>query len=50
LSFSETISLFFERCAFVRFYLTGAMDMLGNWRSIAADRAAKHVPIPPLVA
>ena len=49
MSFSETISPFFGRCAFVWFYLTGAMDILGNWRSIAADMAAKHVPIPPLV-
>ena len=49
MSFSETISPFFGRCAFVYFYLTSAMDILGNWQGIAADLAAKHVPIPPLV-
>ena len=49
MSFSETISPFFGRCAFVWFYLAGAMDILGNWHGIAADMAVKHVPIPPLV-
>jgi hypothetical protein len=48
MSFSEIISLFFGRCAFVCFYLTSAMDIVGH--GIAADMAAKHVPIPPLVA
>ena len=50
MSFSETISPFFGRCAFVWFYLTSAMDMLGNWHGTAADMAAKHVAIRPLVA
>jgi uncharacterized membrane protein YphA (DoxX/SURF4 family) len=49
MSFSETISPFFGRCAFVWFYLTGALDILGNWHAIASDMAGKHVPIPPLV-
>jgi putative oxidoreductase len=49
MSFSETISPFFGRCAFVYFYLTSAMDILGNWQGIAGELAAKHVPIPPLV-
>lgn len=49
MSFSETISPFFGRCAFVWFYLTSAMDITGNWHGIAADMAGKHVPIPPLV-
>ncbi len=49
MSFSETISPFFGRCAFVYFYLTSAMDILGNWQGIAADLAAKNVPLPPLV-
>jgi putative oxidoreductase len=49
MSFSETISPFFGRCAFVLFYLKSAGDILGNWQSIAADMATKHVPIPPLV-
>jgi putative oxidoreductase len=49
MSFSETISPFFGRCAFVWFYLTSAMDILGNWRGIASELASKHVPIPPLI-
>jgi putative oxidoreductase len=49
MSFSETISPFFGRCAFVWFYLTGAMDILGNWHGITTDMANKHVPLPPLV-
>jgi len=49
MSFSETISPFLGRCVLVWFYLIGAMDILGNWHGIAADLAAKHVPIPPLV-
>jgi putative oxidoreductase len=49
MSFSETISPFFGRCAFVLFFGKSAMDILGNWHSIATDMAAKHVPIPPLV-
>jgi hypothetical protein len=50
MSFSETILPFFGRCAFVRFHLTSAMEILGNWHGIAADMAAKHVPVWPLVA
>jgi putative oxidoreductase len=49
MSFSETISPFFGRCAFVLFYVKSAADILGNWQSITADMATKHVPIPPLV-
>ena len=49
MSFAETISPFFGRCAFVWFYLNGAMDILSNWAAIAADMAAKNVPLPPLV-
>ena len=49
MSFSETISPFFGRCAFVYFYVSSAIDMLGNWQGMAADLAARHVPIPPLV-
>ena len=49
MSFSETISPFFGRCAFVWFYLTGAMDIAGNWRGLAQELATKNVPIPPLV-
>lgn len=49
MSFSETISPFFGRCAFVYFYLASAAGILGNWRGVAAELAARHVPIPPLV-
>ncbi|HWU56433.1 MAG TPA: DoxX family protein [Rhizomicrobium sp.] len=49
MSFSETISPFFGRCAFVWFYLTSAMDIAGNWRGLAHELADKNVPIPPLV-
>ena len=49
MSFSETISPFFGRCAFAWFYLTSAMDIAGNWRGLAVELAAKHVPLPPLV-
>ena len=49
MSFSETISPFFGRCAFAWFYLTSAMDIVGNWRSLALAMADKHVPLPSLV-
>jgi putative oxidoreductase len=49
MSFAETISPFFGRCAFVWFYITGAMDITQNWQTIVADLTAKHVPLPPLV-
>ena len=49
MSFSETISPFFGRCAFVWFYLSAAGDILGNFHGLATELAAKHVPIPPLV-
>jgi putative oxidoreductase len=49
MSFSETISPFFGRCAFAWFYLTSAMDIVGNWRSLALAMADKHIPLPPLV-
>ena len=49
MSFSETISPFFGRCAFVWFYLTSAMNILSNWNGIASELATKHVPIPPLI-
>jgi len=49
MSFSETISPFFGRCAFVWFYLTSAMDIAGGWRGLAQELAAKHVPLPPLL-
>ena len=50
MSFSETISPFFGRCAFVWFYMTSAHAT--SWPTgitVAAELAAKHVPLPPLV-
>ena len=49
MSFSETISPFFGRCAFAWFYLSSAMDIAGSWRSLAHELADKHVPLPPLI-
>ncbi len=49
MSFSETISPFFGRCALVWFYLTGALNVLGNWHQVADQLTAKHVPLAPLV-
>lgn len=49
MSFSETISPFFGRCAFVLFYLKSASDILAHWNIVTADIAAKHVPLPPLI-
>jgi putative oxidoreductase len=49
MSFSETISPFFGRCAFVWFYLTGAMDILTNFHHVADQLTAKQVPVAPLV-
>ena len=49
MSFSETISPFFGRCAFVWFYLTGAMHVLGNFHDVAGELAVKQVPVAPLV-
>jgi putative oxidoreductase len=49
MSFSETISPFFGRCFLVWFYLSQARDILFAFHHTAADLAAKHVPLPPLV-
>jgi putative oxidoreductase len=49
MSFSETISPFLGRCALVWFYLTAALNILGDWHGMAAMLTAKHVPLPPLV-
>ena len=49
MSFSETISPFFGRCAFVWFYMTAAMNILGDWHGMAETLTAKHVPLAPLV-
>lgn len=49
MSFSETISPFFGRCAMVWFYMSAAMNILNDWHHITVQMDAKHVPIPPLV-
>lgn len=49
MSFSETISPFLGRCMLVWFYLTAALNILGDWHSMAAMLTAKHVPLAPLV-
>ena len=49
MSFSETISPFFGRCAFVWFYMTAAMNILNDWHGMAQTLTAKHVPLAPLV-
>jgi putative oxidoreductase len=49
MSFSETISPFIGRLAFVWFYGGGAMNILGDWQNVAARLSVHHVPLPPLV-
>jgi putative oxidoreductase len=49
MSFSETISPFLGRCAFIWFYMSGAMNILNDWHRVAAEMETKHVPLPPLV-
>ncbi|RYI88971.1 MAG: DoxX family membrane protein [Acetobacteraceae bacterium] len=39
----------FGRCAFVWFYMTAAMNILGDWHGMAALLTAKSVPLAPLV-
>lgn len=49
MSFSETISPFFGRCALVWFYATTAMDIFRNWPQVEANLNAHHVPLAPVV-
>ena len=49
MSFSEAISPFFGRCAFVWFYMTTAMHIMANFHHTSAILAAKHVPLAPIV-
>lgn len=49
MSFSETISPFFGRCAFVWFYMTTAMHIMANFHHTSAILAAKSVPLAPVV-
>ncbi len=48
MSFSETISPFFGRCAFVWFYLSTAGDILGYWQHAADQISAHQLPLAPL--
>lgn len=48
MSFSETISPFFGRCAFVWFYGAAAMNILHNWHAISVQLEAHHLPLAPL--
>lgn len=47
MSFSETISPFFGRCAFVWFYASAAMNIVTDWPSVVARLEAHHVPLAP---
>jgi putative oxidoreductase len=47
MSFSETISPFFGRCAFVWFYASAAMSIVTDWPRVAARLEAHHVPLAP---
>ncbi|MCP5411615.1 MAG: DoxX family protein [Alphaproteobacteria bacterium] len=49
MSFSEAISPFLGRCILIWFYMTGAMNILNNWQSVAGQMDAKHVPLAPVV-
>ena len=48
MSFSETISPFFGRCAFVWFYGAVAMNILTNWHGVVAQLDGRHVPLAPV--
>lgn len=47
MSFSETISPFFGRCALVWFYATAAISIATDWPAAAARLEAHHVPLAP---
>jgi putative oxidoreductase len=49
MSFSETISPLIGRCALAWFYLSSAGHIRDDWHGVAAQMAARHVPLPPLV-
>jgi putative oxidoreductase len=49
MSFSETISPFFGRCAFVWFYATAAMNIFNGWPGVVARLEAHHIPLAPAV-
>jgi putative oxidoreductase len=49
MSFSETISPFFGRCALVWFYATAATNIVTNWPGVVARLEAHHVPLAPAV-
>ena len=47
MSFSETISPFFGRCALVWFYGTAAANIFTGWPGVVARLDAHHVPMAP---
>ncbi len=49
MSFSETTSPLIGRCALAWFYLSSAGHIRDDWHAVAAQMAARHVPLPPLV-
>ncbi len=49
MSFSETISPFFGRCAIVAFYGIAATNIVQSWNPMVQAMAAKHVPVAPLI-
>ena len=49
MSFSETISPFLGRCAFVWFYASTATRLVRGWHGTAGLLDARHVPLAPLV-
>ena len=49
MSFSETISPFLGRIAFVWFYGVTAMNIFDQWGNYVDQLSARHVPLPPLL-
>jgi putative oxidoreductase len=49
MSFSETISPFFGRCAIVWFYAYWLTDIFKKWNLVVAQMGVKNVPLPPLL-
>jgi len=49
MSFSETISPFFGRLAFVWFYGGVAMNILNNWHGVAHQMEVRQVPLAPVL-
>ena len=48
MSFSETVSPLFGRCALVWFYASGLVNIIEHWSNFAEQLSSRHVPLPPL--